>query len=116
MQPTLRTIVTVGDHGHGYGVDRSKLEPAGRRRMPEGRNLCLVEALGELGGLRFEGGVGGGCFWGVCDGVGAAGEESGEEACDTQASNFHEKAGGTGSRQEGHELRSKVVHGWWCLN
>jgi len=115
IQPTLRTIVAVGDHRHGCGVDRSKLEPAGRRRMPEGGNLCLVQALGELGGLGLGGGVEGGGFWGICNGVGAAGEKSCEEAGEAEGSNFNEKAFGTGSRQELHELRSKVVHGW-CLN
>jgi len=118
IKPTLGTIVAVGDHRHGCGVDRSKLEPAGRRGMPEGGNLGFVQASGKLGGLRFGGGVGDGGVAGelgvsrVRGGVGAAGEESGEEASEAQGSNFNEKAFGAGSRQERHELRSR---GAWVV-
>jgi hypothetical protein len=89
--------------------------------MFEGRDLGSVKAFGKASGLssgrgvRIEGvggevGVGGVDGGGV-GGVGAAREETGEEASEAQGGDFEEIAFGARGGQEGHELRSKVMHG-----
>jgi hypothetical protein len=87
--------------------------------MMEGGNLGLVEALGKssrlgIGGFWTEGVagyVGVGTADGGIGGVGAAGEQTGEEACEAEGGNFEEVAFGSRGGQKGHELGSKVVHG-----
>ncbi len=73
-------------------MDGSQLESAGRRRMPEGRDLRGLDACGELGGSST-GGDFGLCAGGADDGVWrvvAASEQTGEEASKAQGSYFEE--------------------------
>src|SRR5271154_6264808 len=86
-------------------MNGSHLESAGRRGMPEGRDLGCFDAgwevwlsAGGYFGLRV--GRGG---WGVV----AGGEQTSEEAGKAQGGDFNEAAFRAGFRQEGHELRSR---------
>jgi hypothetical protein len=88
--------------------------------MMESRDLGLVETFGKAGQLSLRGGVwieGVGGDWGVGGGGGgvgglvAAAEQAGEEASEAQGGDLKEIASGARSRQEGHELGSKVFHG-----
>ena len=83
--------------------------------MPESGDLGGFDALGELGrrcGVWAEGvaGVVGGAG-GCAMGVGASGEETGDEASETEGGDFQEAAFGSRSRQKVHELGSNVRHG-----
>jgi len=95
------------------GMNGSQLEPAGRGRMPEGRDLRRLDACGELIGSGT-GGDFGFCAGGADDGVWgvvAAGEQTGEEACKAEGSYFEEATFGSRGGEEVHELRSR-----WCID
>jgi hypothetical protein len=88
--------------------------------MMESGDLGFVETLGKAGELSLRGGVwieGVGGDWAVgCGGGGvgrlvAAAEQTGEETGEAQGGDLKEIAFGARSRQEGHELGSKVFHG-----
>src|ERR1700759_4583541 len=102
-------MTTAGQKsGLGDGMDGSRLEFAGRGRMPESRDLRCLDACGKLSGLGtgrdfslWAGGADDG-VWSVV----AAGEQPGEEASKAQGSYFEEAASGTRGGQEVHEQRS----------
>lgn len=88
----------------GDGVKGPALQSAGGWGVVEGGNLGRVEAVGQARGL----GVSGGCTEGVGGevgvwggggggfrGVGAAGEQTGDEACKAQGGYFEEIAFGS---------------------
>jgi hypothetical protein len=87
--------------------------------MVESGDLGFVETLGKAGQSSLRGfwieGVGG--DWSVGSGSGgvrrlvAAAEQTGEEASEAQGGDLKEIAFGARSRQEGHELGSKVFLG-----
>jgi hypothetical protein len=90
--------------------------------VPESGDLGGFDALGELGrggGVWAEGvaGVVGGAGGGAA-GVRASGEETGDEASQAKGGDFQEAAFGARSRQEVHELGSKLLRGccWYCIN
>ena len=116
----LVAVKVARSHGHRYVADGSVLEAAGGRGMMESGDLGFVETFGKAGQLSFPGGVGiegVGGDWGVGGGGGgvgrlvAAAEQTGEQAGEAQGGDLKEIAFGARSRQEGHELGSKVVHG-----
>jgi hypothetical protein len=76
---SLGAVATV--RGHGYGADRSVLEAAGRRGVPEGGDLRRFDARK----LRVGGDVG---VRGAGGGAVTAGEESGEEASEAKGGYF----------------------------
>lgn len=81
---SLGAVATV--RGHGYGADRSVLEAARRRGVPEGGDLRRFDAWKvRVGGDVGVRGAGGGV---------AAGEQSGEEASEAKGGYFQKAAFG----------------------
>jgi hypothetical protein len=87
--------------------------------MMESRDLGLVETFGKADQLSLRGSVwiegvagdwGVGCGGGGVGGLVAAAEQAGKQASEAQGGDLKEIAFGARSRQEGHELGSKVFH------
>lgn len=89
--------------------------------MPEGWDLGGFDAFGERIGLASRDGFGtcriagegrrSGSGRGGIRGLVTSGEETSDEAGESEGGDFQEAAFGARSRQEMHELGSKVLHG-----